>query len=114
MRLQVRWLGATLKPAMLWPKLLLGLSTGSSLNLTGLKLSSTPEEQAQAGTDGLPRASSEDILPTPPYSAEGDWGVWALMALSCQRTSVSQAGPPFSPALNVLTHLQPPTCHSIT
>lgn len=74
MQLQVRWLGATLKPAKPWPKLLLGLSTGSSPNLTGLKLSSTPEEQAQAGTDGLPRASSGDILPTPPYSAEGDGG----------------------------------------
>lgn len=29
MQLRVRWLGATLRPAMLWPELRLGLSTGS-------------------------------------------------------------------------------------
>lgn len=65
MRLRVRWPGATLRPAMLWPELRLGLSTGSPPILLDSSSPVTPEEQAQAGTEGLPRTSSGDILPTP-------------------------------------------------
>lgn len=40
------------------------LAQSHPLNLTGLKVSNTPEEQVQAGTDGLPSARSGEILPT--------------------------------------------------
>lgn len=111
-RPRVRWLGATLKPAMLWPKPRLGLSTGPPPTLPGLSspalLRNRPKlAQMDSQEPGVGTSSS------PPLFSRG-WGWGALMPLPChQRTSVSQAGPPCSPALNALTDLQPLICHSV-
>lgn len=95
MRPRVRWLGATLKPAMLWPKPQLSLSTGSPPNLTGLKLSSTPEEQAQADTDGLPSARSGDILPTSLIQQKVmGWGVLLRLCLAIRELQYPRLGHP--------------------
>lgn len=89
MRPRVRWLGATLKPAMLWPKPQLGLSTGSAP-----KLSSTPEEQAQAGTDGLPSARSGDIIPTFFIQQVMGWGVLLWLCLVIRELQYPRLGHP--------------------
>lgn len=105
MRLRVRWPGATLRPAMLWPELRLGLSRVTP-NLTRLKLSSTPRnrpKQAQKGCQEPAVGTSSPPLLIQ-QKVTGDVGSHGSPRL----------GHPSHPALNALIDLQPPTCHSIS
>lgn len=66
MRLRVRWPGATLRPAVLWPELRLGLSTGSPPILLDSSSPVPPRNRPTQAQKGCQESAVGTYSPPPP------------------------------------------------